>query len=147
IEAAFHSFGGLPHRSQRIAERDGVSFVNDSKATNVDSALKALLAFDRVRWICGGLMKEGGLDALAPAMGRVARAYVIGRDPKAFALGLGAGDAALCGTMAQAVALAATEAQPGDVVLLAPAAASFDQYDSFEARGADFAQQVKGLPQ
>ncbi|WP_010138803.1 UDP-N-acetylmuramoyl-L-alanine--D-glutamate ligase, partial [Oceanicola sp. S124] len=64
IEAAFHSFGGLPHRSQRIAEAGGVIFVNDSKATNVDSAKQALRAFRRIRWICGGLQKEGGLAPL-----------------------------------------------------------------------------------
>ncbi|WP_425072605.1 UDP-N-acetylmuramoyl-L-alanine--D-glutamate ligase [Sagittula sp. S175] len=138
IEEGLRSFGGLPHRSQRIAERDGVVFVNDSKATNVDSALKALLAFDRIRWVCGGLMKEGGLEALAPGLPHVAKAYVIGREPEAFALGLPGIEAELCGTMAVAVERAMAEAQPGEVVLLAPAAASFDQYDNFEKRGEDF---------
>jgi UDP-N-acetylmuramoylalanine--D-glutamate ligase len=144
IEAGLRDFGGLPHRSQVVAERDGVVFVNDSKATNVDSAAKALQAFDRIRWICGGLEKEGGLDRLQPCLGHVVRAYVIGREPEHFALGLGDGvDAAICGTMEAAVAQAASEALPGETVLLAPAAASFDQYDSFERRGEDFVAQVE----
>ncbi|MBV2360516.1 UDP-N-acetylmuramoyl-L-alanine--D-glutamate ligase [Thalassococcus sp. CAU 1522] len=145
IEAGLHSFAGLPHRSQTIAERDGVRFVNDSKATNVDAALKALLAFDRIRWICGGLMKEGGLAGLAPGLGHVAKAYVIGREAEGFALQLSGIEAEICTTMEVAVARAAAEAQPGEVVLLAPAAASFDQYDNFEKRGEDFAARVAAL--
>ncbi len=142
IEAALRSFQGLPHRSQIVAERDGVRFVNDSKATNVDAALKALLAFDRIRWICGGLMKEGGLEALAPGLPHVAKAYVIGREAAQFALGLSGVETEICTDMATAVARASAEAAPGEVVLLAPAAASFDQYDNFEKRGEDFAAQV-----
>ena len=138
VEAALASFAGLPHRSQVIAERDGVRFVNDSKATNVDAALRALLAFDRVRWICGGLQKEGGLEGLAPGLERVAKAYVIGREAARFAMQLPGIEAEPCGTMGAAVARAVAEAQPGEVVLLAPAAASFDQYDNFEKRGEDF---------
>jgi len=141
IEAAFHSFGGLPHRSQTIAEVGGVRYVNDSKATNVDSAAKALMAFDKIRWICGGLEKEGGLEGLAAATGGVRKAYVIGREAAGFAMQLNV-EAEVCGTMAVAVARAVAEAEPGDVVLLAPAAASFDQYDSFERRGEDFAARV-----
>ena len=145
IEMGFHSFQGLPHRSQRVAEIGGVSFVNDSKATNVDAAVKALGAFERIRWICGGLEKEGGMDALAPAAGAVVKAYVIGREAAAFALHLGDIPHEICGDMATAVARAAADAQPGDTVLLAPAAASFDQYDSFEHRGRDFMEQVGRL--
>ena len=144
IEEAFHSYPGLPHRSQRIAEKAGVVFVNDSKATNVDSAKQALLAFPRIRWICGGLQKEGGLDALRPAMDHVAKAYVIGREAAAFALQLDC-EAEVCTDMATAVARAAADAEPGDTVLLAPAAASFDQYDNFEQRGDDFAARVAAL--
>ena len=142
IEAAFHTFGGLPHRSQTIGEADGVRFVNDSKATNVDSAAKALAAFQNIRWICGGLEKEGGLDGLAAATGSVRKAYVIGREAAQFAMQLTV-DAEVCGTMQVAVARAVEEAEPGDVILLAPAAASFDQYDSFERRGEDFAAQFQ----
>lgn len=145
IEAAFATFEGLPHRSQRVAEIGGVAYVNDSKATNVDAAVKALAAFKRIRWICGGLEKDGGMEALAGAMGAVAKAYVIGREAEAFALHLGDVNVEVCGDMATAVTRASAQAKPGDTVLLAPAAASFDQYDSFEARGADFIAQVGKL--
>lgn len=143
IEDALHSFEGLPHRSQRVAEQNGVAFVNDSKATNVDAAIKALAAFSRIRWICGGLEKEGGLDTLTGAMGNVVKAYVIGREAARFALHLGDLPHEVCGDMATAVARAAAEAEPGDTVLLAPAAASFDQYDNFEKRGEDFTAEVR----
>ena len=136
------TYPGLPHRSQLVAEKDGVSFVNDSKATNVDAALMALLAFDKIRWICGGLEKEGGLDGLAGATGTVAKAYVIGREAAQFAMQLNV-EAEVCTTMENAVSRAMAEAEPGDTVLLAPAAASFDQYDNFEQRGADFVRQVE----
>ena len=142
IEVAFHSFGGLPHRSQTIGEKDGVRFVNDSKATNVDSAAKALAAFKNIRWICGGLEKEGGLEGLSDAGQTVRKAYVIGREAAGFAMQLEV-EAEVCTTMARAVTQAIAEAEAGDVVLLAPAAASFDQYDSFEKRGDDFAALVK----
>lgn len=145
VEAGFASFEGLPHRSQRVAEIGGVSYVNDSKATNVDAASKALGAFRRIHWICGGLEKDGGLEALATAAKDVVKAYVIGREAEAFALHLGDVPVQICGDMEQAVASAAAEAKAGDTVLLAPAAASFDQYDSFEARGADFIAQVDKL--
>ncbi|WP_300031512.1 UDP-N-acetylmuramoyl-L-alanine--D-glutamate ligase [uncultured Roseobacter sp.] len=141
IEAALHSFGGLPHRSQLIAEREGVRFVNDSKATNADAAIKALSAFQNIRWICGGLAKEGGLPGIDVAAQTVRKAYVIGREAAGFALRLPI-EAEVCTTMAQAVARAVAEAEVGDVVLLAPAAASFDQYDNFEQRGDDFAAEV-----
>ncbi|MBW7921944.1 MAG: UDP-N-acetylmuramoyl-L-alanine--D-glutamate ligase [Rubellimicrobium sp.] len=142
IEPALAGYPGLPHRSQRVAERGGVVFVNDSKATNVDAAARALAAFPRIRWICGGQEKEGGVAALAPCLGSVVKAYVIGRDPAHFAAQLPGMAAELCGTMANAVARARAEAEPGDVVLLAPATASFDQYPDFEARGADFVAEV-----
>ena len=142
IEAAFHSFGGLPHRSQLVGEKDGVKFVNDSKATNVDSAAKALQAFSNIRWICGGLEKEGGLGGLLPHLGGVTKAYVIGREAASFAMQLGDLPHEVCTDMATAVARAAADAVKGDTVLLAPAAASFDQYDSFEKRGEDFIAQV-----
>ncbi len=146
IEAAFHSFSGLPHRSQTIAERNGVRFVNDSKATNVDSAAKALAAFQNIRWICGGLEKEGGLAGLHEASQNVRKAYVIGREAAGFAMQLSV-EAEVCSTMDVAVARAVAEAEEGDVVLLAPAAASFDQYDSFERRGEDFVAQVEAALQ
>ncbi|EKE45339.1 UDP-N-acetylmuramoylalanine/D-glutamate ligase [Oceaniovalibus guishaninsula JLT2003] len=146
IEAGLRSYPGLPHRSQVIAERGGVRFVNDSKATNADAAAQALQAFSRIRWIAGGLGKEGGIAALTPYLGSVAKAYLIGHSARDFALQLGGTPVEICETMERAVASAAAEARPGDTVLLAPAAASFDQYRDFEARGDDFARQVNALP-
>ncbi|WP_347140870.1 UDP-N-acetylmuramoyl-L-alanine--D-glutamate ligase [Paracoccus sp. SSK6] len=145
IEAAFHTFAGLPHRSQTVAEIGGVRYVNDSKATNVDAAAKALQAFDRIRWIAGGLGKEGGIGALAPHLSRVAKAYLIGHSARDFALEIGQTSYEIAETMEAAVARAASEAQPGDTVLLAPAAASFDQYPNFEKRGEHFTDLVKAL--
>ena len=145
IEAALHSFTGLPHRSQTVAEINGVRYVNDSKATNVDAAAKALQAFSQIRWIAGGLGKEGGISALAPHLGNVAKAYLIGHSARDFALEIGKTPHEICETMAQAVARASAEAEAGDTVLLAPAAASFDQYPNFEKRGEDFVQLVLAL--
>lgn len=142
IEDALHSYPGLPHRSQIIAEAGGVTFVNDSKATNVDSAVKALSAFKKIRWICGGLEKEGGIDALNGALDQVIKAYVIGREAAGFAMQLKV-EAQVCTTMAAAVEQAIADSKAGETVLLAPAAASFDQYDNFEQRGDDFAAQVR----
>ncbi len=143
VEDGFRSFAGLPHRSQIIAERDGVSYVNDSKATNVDSALKALKAFRKIRWVCGGLEKDGGLSALKPGFGNVVKAYVIGREAANFSLQLEGVEAEVCTTMAEAVHRAVADAASGETVLLAPAAASFDQYDNFEQRGDDFTARVR----
>lgn len=145
IEEALGSFKGLPHRSQLVGERNGVRFVNDSKATNVDSAAKALQAFPRIRWIAGGLGKDGGIAALRPHLDAVVKAYLIGHSARDFALQMGATDHEICETMDRAVVRAAEEAQPGEVVLLAPAAASFDQYPNFEKRGEDFMERVKAL--
>ncbi len=146
IAAGLASFEALPHRGRTIADKRGVRFVDDSKATNADSAAHALQAFERIRWIAGGRAKEGGIAALAPHFDRVRKAYLIGESAGVFAAQMGATPHDLCGTMAEAVARAAAEAEPGDVILLAPAAASFDQYPDFEARGRDFAACVAALP-
>jgi UDP-N-acetylmuramoylalanine--D-glutamate ligase len=145
IEGALHSFAGLPHRSQLVGERAGVRFVNDSKATNVDSAAKALQAFPKIRWIAGGMGKDGGIAALQPFLASVVKAYLIGHSARDFALQLGGTPHEICETMERAVARAAAEAETGEVVLLAPAAASFDQYPNFEKRGEDFAARVRAL--
>jgi UDP-N-acetylmuramoylalanine--D-glutamate ligase len=145
IEKALRSFAGLPHRSQLVGERGGVRFVNDSKATNVDSAAKALQAFDRIRWIAGGMGKDGGIAALQPLLGSVVKAYLIGHSARDFALQIGETPHEICETMERAVARAAAEAQAGEVVLLAPAAASFDQYPNFEKRGEDFMAHVRAV--
>ncbi len=142
IEAAFHTFKGLPHRSQLIGDVDGVTYVNDSKATNVDAAAAALQAFKSVRWIAGGQGKDGGISALAAHLGHVAKAYLIGDCAREFAAQMGDTPYEICDTMAVAVELAMADSENGDTVLLAPAAASFDQYKDFEARGDDFTREV-----
>ncbi|MDF0599744.1 UDP-N-acetylmuramoyl-L-alanine--D-glutamate ligase [Psychromarinibacter sp. C21-152] len=143
VEAAFRTFDGLPHRSQIVAEANGVTVVNDSKATNADSAAQALRAFKRIRWIAGGLGKDGGIESLKDDLGGVVKAYLIGHSARDFALHLGGVPHEISETMAQAVARALAEAEPGDTVLLAPAAASFDQYPDFEKRGEDFMAEVR----
>ncbi|WBU57080.1 UDP-N-acetylmuramoyl-L-alanine--D-glutamate ligase [Paracoccus sediminicola] len=145
IEAAFHSFGGLPHRSQTIRELDGVRYVNDSKATNIDAAGQALQAFKRIRWIAGGLGKDGGISGLQPHFGNVVKAYLIGHSARDFALQLGATPHEVVETMDEAVSRAHAEATSGETVLLAPAAASFDQYPNFEKRGEHFTALVNAL--
>ena len=145
VEAALHSFAGLAHRSQIVGEIDGVIYVNDSKATNVDSALKALQAFDKVRWIAGGQGKSGGISALAQHLGHVKKAYLIGASAQDFADQLGDTPYQICQTMERAIAAAKADADKGDTVLLAPAAASFDQYKNFEHRGDDFTALVEKL--
>jgi UDP-N-acetylmuramoylalanine--D-glutamate ligase len=104
-----------------------------------------LQAFPSIRWVAGGLGKDGGIAALQPFLGSVVKAYLIGHSARDFALDLGATPHEISETMDRAVARAAAEAEPGDVVLLAPAAASFDQYPNFEKRGDDFMACVLAL--
>lgn len=149
---ALRSFPGLAHRLEEVGRRKGVVFINDSKATNAESAAVALASFERdIFWIIGGRAKEGGLKELEPYFSRIARAYLVGESEDDFAGQLdGSVDYARCGTLEIAVAAAARDAAASDgkepVVLLAPACASFDQYPSFEARGDHFRDIVKGLP-
>ncbi len=143
VEAAMAGFPGLPHRSQPVAEWRGVRIVNDSKATNADAAAKALGSFERVRWIAGGRAKAGGIEALRPLFGRVAKAYLIGEAAEGFAATLGEVPHVVSGTLGAAVRAALAEAEPGETVLLAPACASFDQFASFEARGDAFVALVR----
>ena len=145
VQVGFADFPGLAHRMEQVGRSGAVLFVNDSKATNVDSAAKALQAFARLRWIAGGLGKDGGIAALAPHLGAVRKAYLIGHSAREFALQLGQTPYEIRETMYRAVARAAAEAEPGEVVLLAPAAASFDQYPDFEKRGEHFAALVRAL--
>jgi len=145
VEAGFQTYPGLPHRSQVVLVHKGVTYVNDSKATNADSARQALKAFGKVRWIAGGLGKDGGIATLAPELTSVVKTYLFGHSAQDFALQLGDVPHEQCGDMATAVARAAADAEPGEVVLLAPAAASFDQYADFEKRGDDFIKHVRAL--
>ena len=145
IEAAFKTYPGLPHRCEIVGELKGVTFVNDSKATNADAADKSLKAFNNIHWIAGGVPKEGGIEPLAPLFERVKRAYLIGEAAPAFAETLGDHPHEISGTLEAAFASALDHADEGDVILLAPAAASFDQFKSFEARGEAFAELVASL--
>jgi UDP-N-acetylmuramoylalanine--D-glutamate ligase len=144
VEAGFRSFPGLPHRMERVGERGGVLYVNDSKATNADAAAKALGSYARIRWIAGGKPKEGGIASLLPLLDeRVAKSYLIGAAAEGFAATLDGRPHALCGDLATALDRAAAEAEPGETVLLSPACASFDQFKSFEARGDLFRDLVR----
>ncbi|MFS4437326.1 UDP-N-acetylmuramoyl-L-alanine--D-glutamate ligase [Paracoccaceae bacterium GXU_MW_L88] len=145
LAKGLESFGGLPHRCQILGTAKGVTWVNDSKATNADAAEQALKAFERIRWIAGGVAKEGGITPLLPLMDRVEKTYLIGEAAPDFAQTLRNEPHEVCETLERAVARAAEEAREGDVILLAPACASFDQYPSFEHRGRDFEDLVKPL--
>lgn len=141
IEAAMASYGGLRHRCQQVGEAEGVKFINNSKATNADSAAKALQAFDNILWIAGGQAKVGGIEGLD--FSTVKKAYLIGEAAEEFATQLGETPHVISGTLEAAVASAKAEASPGDTILLAPACASFDQFESFEERGEVFEALVK----
>lgn len=146
IEAGLKSFVGLPHRMERVATKDGVLFVNDSKATNPASTAPALAAFPRIHWILGGVPKGDDLDDCAPHFGHVVHAYTIGEAGPRFAEIL---EPLMPVTRAEmlgdAVRAAMEQAQPGDVIMLSPACASFDQFRDYEARGDRFRQIVAAL--
>jgi UDP-N-acetylmuramoylalanine--D-glutamate ligase len=140
------TYPGLPHRMERVAEKNGVLFVNDSKATNPTSTAPALAAYPAVRWILGGLPKSDDLDACEPYLGHVKAAYTIGEAGPMFAQLLKPRvPVTECEMLIEAVRTAAREAEPGEVVLLSPACASFDQFRDYEARGEAFRAAVEAL--
>jgi len=151
IERGLATHKSLPHRMELVGEADGVRWFNDSKATNAASAAPALAAFppapdQRLHWIAGGQAKGDGLGACRPWFGHVKRAYLIGEAMEGFAAEIGdAIPVDLAGDIASAVARAAAEAKPGDIVLLSPACASFDQYKDYEQRGDAFRAAVQAL--
>jgi UDP-N-acetylmuramoylalanine--D-glutamate ligase len=146
IAEGLRTYPGLPHRMERVREKGGVLFVNDSKATNPTATAPALAAFERIRWICGGLAKTDNLDECAPQFGHVRKAYTIGAASELFASLLSPHMAvAECETLERAVGEAAAEAEAGETVLLSPACASFDQFRDFEQRGDRFRELVEGL--
>jgi UDP-N-acetylmuramoylalanine--D-glutamate ligase len=146
IDRGLESFTGLPHRMEKVAEINGVAFVNDSKATNPESSAPALAAFPRVHWIVGGKGKSDDLDACLPHLNHIVRAYTIGASGPVFADALdGKVPVEQSETLEAAVASAARQAQPGDTVLLSPAAASFDQFRDYEHRGEAFRDAVGAL--
>jgi len=146
VVAGLRSFAGVPHRLECVAVIDGVSWINDSKATNVASTIVALHAFAaNVHLICGGRGKQQDFSALAPlVVERCSAVYLIGEATDELAAALRTTGVPLhrCGDLEHAVAaagMAAGAAAGGDeVVLLSPACASFDQYEDFEARGEHF---------
>ncbi len=153
--AALREFKGLPHRVQKVAEVDGVSYYNDSKGTNVGAAVAALAGFAelaargaRVILIAGGEGKGQDFTPLAEPVSRCARAVVlIGRDAELIARAIGTSGVTLlrAGSMEEAVLQARAQARPGDVVLLSPACASFDMFRNYPHRGEAFAACVEDI--
>jgi UDP-N-acetylmuramoylalanine--D-glutamate ligase len=141
VRDALRSFPGVPHRLEEVAVRDGVTYVNDSKATNVASAAVGIRAFDGgVHAILGGSLKGGGFGELRePVEERCAAAYLIGEAADRLEADLaGTVDLHRCGDLASAVEAARAAARPGEVVLLSPACASYDQFRDYEERGDRF---------
>jgi UDP-N-acetylmuramoylalanine--D-glutamate ligase len=146
VDRALETFPGLPHRMERVAVREGVTFVNDSKATNPASTAPALAAFHDIHWILGGQAKTPDLDSCKPFFGHVRHAYTIGEAGPMFARLLAPHmPVDECGRLERAVRAAAERAVPGDTVMLSPACASFDQFRDFEDRGDQFRQSVGAL--
>ncbi len=156
IDRGLRTFPGLPHRMERLGEHNGVLFVNDSKATNPASTAPALAAYPpapaihggtpRIHWICGGLPKSDELGECAPNFPDIAAAYTIGEAGPMFADLLAAHmHVERCEMLCEATKRAIAAARPGDVVLLSPACASFDQFRDYETRGDHFRRIVAAL--
>jgi len=151
IQAGLRSFPGLAHRMEELGRRGAVLYVNDSKATNADSAAQALACFSDIFWIAGGKPKTGGIESLRGFFPRIRKAYLIGEAADEFAATLSPGvPHEIDGTLDKALAAASRDAEastvPEPVVLLSPACASFDQYRNFEVRGDAFWELVRALP-
>jgi len=151
IQAGLRSFPGLAHRMEELGRRGAVLYVNDSKATNADSAAQALACFSDIFWIAGGKPKTGGIESLRGFFPRIRKAYLIGEAAGEFAATLSPGvPHEIDGTLDKALAAATRDAEaatvPEPVVLLSPACASFDQYRNFEVRGDAFRELVRALP-
>jgi len=143
VREGLRTFGGVPHRLEEVVVRDGVTYVNDSKATNVAAALVGLASFEvPVHVILGGQGKAEDYSPLRDAVAaHCAGAYLIGAEAPALRAVLeGAAPLRDCGDLAHAVAAARAAARPGEVVLLSPACASYDQFENFEIRGEAFRQ-------
>ena len=141
VTAGLRDFPGVPHRLEEVGMVGAVLYVNDSKATNVSSAVRGVEAFDGgVHAILGGSLKGGGFTGLRDVVVERCRAcYLIGEAEERLAADLeGTVPLHRCGNLESAMAAAAREAEPGDVVLLSPACASYDQYRDFEERGEHF---------
>ncbi len=148
LDKGLRTYPGLPHRMERIAEKRGILFVNDSKATNATATAPALGAYPKIHWILGGKPKTDDLDDCAPYFDHVVAGYTIGEAGPMFARILSDAGKPVTesGTLDQAVTDAAAAAHPGEVVMLSPACASFDQFSDYEARGDAFRRAVEGVP-
>jgi UDP-N-acetylmuramoylalanine--D-glutamate ligase len=142
------TFPGLPHRQAEVANMNGIRFINDSKATNADAASRAMSCYDKFIWIAGGMAKSGGIKLLSPLFPRITAAFVIGRDAPIFARTLAAHGVThhIAETLDRAVPLAHKAARDTgtNIILFSPAAASFDQFPNFEARGEAFTKLARG---
>ena len=157
VAAGLAAFVPDPHRNQPVAERDGVRWVDDSKATNAHAARGSLLGYDRIVWVAGGQLKGASVDELvAEVAPRLAAAVLLGvdRHQVADALRRHAPDVPVImvdsnddGAMLEVVRAAAGLARPGDTVLLAPAAASYDMFANYGARGPAFVAAIEALGQ
>jgi UDP-N-acetylmuramoylalanine--D-glutamate ligase len=151
IQKGLRSFPGLAHRMQQVGRKGNVLFVNDSKATNADSAAKALASFRDIYWIAGGKAKTGGITGLAEFFPRIRKAYLIGEAANEFAKTLEGRvpyevNRVLSAAIDAATRDAAASGLKEPVVLLSPACASFDQYPNFEVRGKAFTEIVTVIP-
>ncbi|HWS09245.1 MAG TPA: UDP-N-acetylmuramoyl-L-alanine--D-glutamate ligase [Xanthobacteraceae bacterium] len=151
IQAGLRSFPGLAHRMEELGRRGAVLYVNDSKATNADSAAQALACFSDIFWIAGGKPKTGGIESLRGFFPRIRKAYLIGEAADEFAATLSPGvPHEIDGTLDKALAAASRDADASavaePVVLLSPACASLNQYRNFEVRGDAFRDLVRALP-
>lgn len=145
---AIKTFSGLPHRMQYITEYKGVTFINDSKATNAEAAAKALASYDNIYWIAGGLSKEGGINSLGGFFSKIKHAYLIGKAQDEFAQTLdGKVKYSKCNDLSEAFKQSADDAVKSGkgVVLLSPACASWDQWPNFEVRGEAFCKMVEEM--
>jgi UDP-N-acetylmuramoylalanine--D-glutamate ligase len=151
IARALETFPGVPHRLELVREKDGVRYVNDSKATNVAAALRGLAAYSEpLHLVLGGSLKGESFAPIARAIGErggVRSIQLVGEasDELAEALESESLEYARAGTLDRAVSAAAAAAAPGEVVLLSPACASYDQFENFEERGDEFRRLVEAL--
>ena len=149
IARGLRTYPGLPHRQQLVGRVDGVAYINDSKATNADAAQRALVCYDRLIWIAGGMAKEDGIVPLIPLFPRIAHAFLIGRDTPILAATLREHGVPFteADTLENAVSLSAKAAieKAAPIVLLSPACASWDQFTGYDQRGDRFAELVRAM--
>ena len=139
------NFKALPHRSAFVRKIKDVTFINDSKATNMDSALKSISAYDSIRWIVGGEKKEGDYFNIKPYEEKIKKIYIIGNTAVELSKLFEGLKNSICIDLKKAVHQAYRDSKPGDTILLAPGCASFDQFKNFEDRGEKFCEIVNNL--